>query len=77
VKVGPGEVSPQIFLASQTHDGIFTVHLTVQDDLAADTRRRRQPVAASGKCCSSRAATVLLEKALRAASNLQLTVART
>jgi Ca-activated chloride channel family protein len=76
VKVAPGEVSPQIFLASQTHDGIFTVHLTVQDDLAADNQASvvsllPHPVKVLLVSRGNR----LLEKALRAASNVQLTVA--
>jgi len=36
VKIPPGEVSPQLFLASQSSDGVFTVQSTLQDDLAAD-----------------------------------------
>jgi Ca-activated chloride channel family protein len=36
LKLKPGELAPQIFLAAQEHDGIFSAHLTVQDDLAAD-----------------------------------------
>src|SRR5258706_11450741 len=76
VKVAPGEVSPQIFLAAQTHDGIFTVHLTVQDDLAADNSASvvsllPHPVKVLLVSRGNR----LLEKALRAASNVQLTVA--
>src|SRR6266404_3541870 len=76
VKVAPGEVSPQIFLAAQTHDGIFTVHLTVQDDLAADNQASvvsllPHPVKVLLVSRGNR----LLEKALRAASNVQLTVA--
>jgi Ca-activated chloride channel family protein len=35
-KIGPGEVSPQVFFASQTNDGVFTVVSDLADDLLAD-----------------------------------------
>ncbi len=39
-----GQTSPQVFLAKQSRDGVFSVRLTGQDDLAADNQRRdRQP----------------------------------
>jgi hypothetical protein len=31
-----GETSPQVFLANQSRDGVFTLRLTAKDDLAAD-----------------------------------------
>lgn len=36
--VPAGETSPQVFLAAQPRDGIFTVRLTSKDDLAADNQ---------------------------------------
>jgi hypothetical protein len=76
VKAPAGEVSPQIFLASQTHDGIFTVRLTAKDDLAADNQASvvsllPHPVKVLLVSRGNR----LLEKALRSAANVQLTVA--
>ena len=76
VKVGPGEVSPQIFIATQTNDGIFTVSLTAPDDLLADNEASvvsllPHPI----KVLLVSRGNWRLEKALRAASNVQLTVA--
>src|SRR6267154_2302561 len=34
--VAPGETSPQVFIASQPSDGVFTLRLTAKDDLSAD-----------------------------------------
>ena len=36
--IPPGETSPQVFLAKQSRDGVFTVRLTAQDDLAVDNQ---------------------------------------
>src|SRR5438876_81528 len=33
-----GETSSQVFLAEQSQDGVFTVHLTAKDDLSADNQ---------------------------------------
>src|SRR5690242_20596709 len=38
INVAAGETAPQVFTASQTHDGVFTVRLTTKDDLAADNQ---------------------------------------
>jgi Ca-activated chloride channel family protein len=75
LKVGPGEVSPQIFLASQERDGVFTARLTAKDDLAADNEASivsllPHPV----KVLLVTRGNKFLEKALRAAANVQLTV---
>jgi hypothetical protein len=75
LKIGPGEVSPQIFLAAQDHDGVFTVHSTLQDDLAVDNDASivsllPHPVKVLLVTRGNR----LLERALRAAPNVQLTV---
>jgi len=72
----PRETSPQIFLAPQVRDGVFTVRLTAKDDLAADNQASLvsllpQPV----KVLLVTGGNRFLEKALRAVANVQLTVA--
>ena len=69
----PGETSPQVFLASQIRDGVFTVRLTAKDDLAADNQASivsllPKPVKVLLVSRGNR----LLEKALRAAANVEL-----
>jgi hypothetical protein len=71
-----GEVSPQLFLASQSSDGVFTVQSTLQDDLAADNQASivsllPHPVKALLVTHGNR----FLEHALRDAPNIELTVA--
>ena len=73
--LAPGQTSPQVFLASQDHDGIFTARLTTKDDLAADNQASvvsllPKPVKVLLVSRGNR----LLEKALRAAGNIELTV---
>ncbi len=70
-----GEVSPQVFLAAQPRDGVFTLRLTEQDDLAADNQASivsllPKPVKVLLVSRGNR----LLEKALRAAANVELAV---
>ena len=70
-----GEVSPQVFLAAQQRDGVFTLRLTGQDDLAADNQASivsllPKPVKVLLVSQGNR----LLEKALRSAANVQLAV---
>jgi hypothetical protein len=36
ITIGPGESQPQVFVAAQDRDGVFTVKLKVEDDLAVD-----------------------------------------
>src|SRR5437660_1583582 len=36
--VAAGETSPQVFLAAQPRDGVFTMRLTASDDLAVDNQ---------------------------------------
>jgi hypothetical protein len=72
----PGEVSPQVFIATQTNDGVFTVRSTLDDDLAADNEASivsllPKPVKVLLVTHGNR----LLEKALRSAPNVDLTVA--
>lgn len=73
----PGrETSPQVFRASQAKDGVFTVRLNSKDDLAADNEASivsllPKPV----KIVLVTRGNRLLEKALRAVPNVELTVA--
>jgi Ca-activated chloride channel homolog len=71
-----GQTSPQVFLAKQSRDGVFTVRLTGQDDLAVDNRASivslmPKPVKVLLVSRGNR----LLEKALRAATNVELATA--
>jgi Ca-activated chloride channel homolog len=73
VNAAPGEVSPQLFLANQAEDGVFTLRLTGTDALAADNQASivsllPKPVKVLLVTRGNR----LLEKALRAAANVQL-----
>jgi hypothetical protein len=68
-----GQTSPQVFLAKQSRDGVFTVRLTSQDDLAVDNRASivslmPRPVKVLLVSHRNR----LLEKALRAVANVEL-----
>jgi Ca-activated chloride channel family protein len=78
LSLGPKESSPQVFIASQTKDGIFSVRSTAQDDLAADNQASiasllPQPV----KVLLVTSGNNLMEKALRVAPNVELRVAPT
>ncbi|HEX5223231.1 MAG TPA: VWA domain-containing protein [Verrucomicrobiae bacterium] len=69
------ESAPQVFKASQTKDGVFTVRLTSKDDLAADNEASivsllPKPVNVLLITRGNR----LLEKALRAVANVHLAV---
>jgi hypothetical protein len=75
IKIPAGKTSPQVFLASQLKDGIFTVHSTLQDDLAADNEASivsllPHPV----KVLLVTRGNTWLEKALRVAGKVELTV---
>jgi hypothetical protein len=72
----PGDTSPQVFLAAQNTDGVFTVSLDAKDDLSADNRASiisllPRPVRVLLVTRGNR----LLEKALRAAANVELSTA--
>jgi Ca-activated chloride channel homolog len=76
LKIEAGETSAQVFLASQSHDGVFTLHLTAKDDLAADNQASivsllPHPVKVLLVTRGNR----FLERALRAAPNVELTSA--
>ena len=73
--INAGETSAQVFLASQQHDGVFTVHITANDDLAADNQASivsllPHPIKVLLVTRGNR----LLERAFRAAPNVQLSV---
>src|SRR5204862_5155784 len=36
LSIEPGQTSPQVFVASQNSNGVFSVHLTAKDDLTVD-----------------------------------------
>jgi Ca-activated chloride channel homolog len=72
----PGESSPQVFLAEQPRDGVFTVRLKADDDLAADNRASivsllPQPARVLLVTRGNR----FLERAVRAVPNVELAVA--
>src|SRR5258706_5469756 len=76
ITIPTAETSPQVFLATQSRDGVFTVRLTTKDDLAADNQASivsllPKPVKVLLVSRGNR----LLEKALRAVSNVQLAIA--
>jgi Ca-activated chloride channel family protein len=73
--IAAGEASPQVFVAGQTQDGVFTVRINVKDDLAADNQASivsllPKPVRVLLVTRGNR----LLEKALRAVPNVELGV---
>ena len=73
LKIPAGETSPQVFVASQARDGVFTLRLTGQDDLAADNQASivsllPKPVKVLLVSRGNR----LLEKAFRAVANVEL-----
>ena len=68
-----GQTSPQVFLAKQSRDGVFTARLTSKDDLAVDNQASivslmPKPVKVLLVTRGNR----LLEKALRAVVNVEL-----
>jgi len=73
LSIPAGEISPQVFLTGQTRDGLFTVRITAKDQLAADNQASivsllPKPVKVLLVSRGNR----FLEKALRAAPNVQL-----
>ncbi|MGC3959126.1 MAG: VWA domain-containing protein [Verrucomicrobiota bacterium] len=74
--VPAGQTEPQVFKATQEKDGVFTVRLSSKDDLAADNEASivsllPKPVNVLLVTRGNR----LLEKALRAVTNVRLAVA--
>lgn len=75
ISIPPGETSPQVFVANQDRDGIFTVHIDVKDDLSADNQASvvsLLPLPAKVLLVSR--GNRFLEKAIKAAGNVDLTV---
>ena len=73
--IPPEETSPQVFSATQERDGVFTVRIDAKDDLAADNQASMVsllPQPAKVLLVSRRKG--FLEKALRVAANVELTV---
>jgi hypothetical protein len=71
-----GESAREVFLAEQTRDGVFTVRFTAKDDLAVDNQASivsllPKPIKVLLVSKGNR----FLEKALRAASDVELTLA--
>ncbi|HEY0455139.1 MAG TPA: VWA domain-containing protein [Verrucomicrobiae bacterium] len=76
LNLAPTNTQPLVFLAPQKQDGVFSLRLNVQDDLAADNQasivsRMPQPVKVLLVTRGNR----FLEKALRGPSNVQLNTA--
>jgi len=76
LSIPAGETSPQVFLAAQAHDGLFTVRITAKDQLAADNQafivsQLPKPVKVLLVSTGNR----FLEKALRAAPGVELATA--
>jgi Ca-activated chloride channel family protein len=70
----PKESSPQVFITEQPHDGVFTLRLDVQDDLAVDNSASivsllPQPIKVLLVTPGNR----FLEKALKAIATVELT----
>jgi hypothetical protein len=73
----PGETVPHVFTVSQSHDGVFTVRINANDDLAADNQASivsLMPVPT--KVLLVTKGNRHVEKALRAAGEVDLTVAQ-
>jgi hypothetical protein len=76
LNIPAGETGREIFLAEQARDGVFTVRLTTADDLAVDNQASivsllPKPIKVLLVSKGNR----FLEKALRAASGVELTIA--
>ena len=75
ITVPPGETVPQVFIATQPHDGIFTVRISAKDDLAADNQASIVSILPQpAKVLLVSKGNRFLEKALRAAANVDLTI---
>ena len=77
VTLAPGETSPQVFVANQPSNGVFTVRLKVQDDLAVDNTASipsilPEPIRVLLVSRGNR----FLEKALRASPQVDLGLAK-
>jgi Ca-activated chloride channel family protein len=76
ITVNPGEASPQIFVADQSRDGVFTVRLTGKDLLSTDDEASIvSMLPRPAKVLLVTRGNRLLEKALRAVPAVELAVA--
>ncbi|MEP6662948.1 MAG: BatA and WFA domain-containing protein, partial [Verrucomicrobiota bacterium] len=76
LKFAGKETSPQIFFVEQVADGLFTLKLKVNDDLAADNEASIfSALPQPAKILLVTRGNRFLEKALRGAANVQLSVA--
>lgn len=76
LKLAVGETSPQVFLASQNSNGVFTMNLKTKDDLAADNQASMfSQLAEPVKVLLVSRGNRFLEKALRGALNVELSLA--
>lgn len=76
LNIPPGEAAQEVFVVPQSEDGVFTVGVTANDDLAADNQASMvsllpQPVKVLLVSSGNR----FLEKTLRAIDNVELSVA--
>ncbi len=76
VQLSPTNTQPLVFVAPQSKDGVFTVRLTAQDDLAADNQASLVSLLPQpAKVLLVTRGNRFLEKALRGPPNVELTVA--
>ena len=76
ITVTSNETSPQVFKAEQARDGVFTVRLTGKDDLAADNQASIVSLLPKpAKVMLVTKGNRFLERALRAAPNVELVTA--
>ncbi len=74
LSIPAGETSPQVFAAAQQRDGVFTVRIDARDDLAADNQASIVSVLPGAvKVELVSRGNRFMEKALRAAANVNLT----
>jgi Ca-activated chloride channel family protein len=76
ITLNPKQTSPQVFLASQKEDGVFTVRLTGKDDLAVDNQASIVSLIPKPmKVLLVTAGNRFLQKAISAAPQVQLSTA--
>src|SRR5712672_169891 len=76
INVPANETSPQVFKAEQARDGVFTVRITAKDDLAADNQASIVSLLPKpAKVMLVTKGNRFLERALRAAPNVELVTA--
>jgi hypothetical protein len=77
ITVAAGDTSPQVFIASQEKDGIFTVRIDTKDDLASDNQASIVSILPlPAKVLLVTPGNRFLEKAIKASANVNLTVVK-